>query len=84
MATKKLSFPKDRKWYKAISERDIWSVKLRSHDEKSKDEEFPLVIRANNTMRSEIKCAYQIIFCKTSQPWLTAGIFVKSHAGEPR
>jgi len=28
-------------------------VKLRSHDEKSKDEEFPLVIRANNTMRSE-------------------------------
>ncbi|KYN28183.1 hypothetical protein ALC57_02405 [Trachymyrmex cornetzi] len=39
---------------------------LRSHDAKGKeDEEFPLVIRANNnTMRSEIKCAYRINFTK--------------------
>ncbi|KYQ57310.1 hypothetical protein ALC60_03730 [Trachymyrmex zeteki] len=41
---------------------------LRSHDAKRKvdeDSEFPLVIRANNnTMRSEIKCAYRIDFTK--------------------
>ncbi|KYM99240.1 hypothetical protein ALC62_10024, partial [Cyphomyrmex costatus] len=39
---------------------------LRSRDVKSKeDEEFPLVIRANNnTMRSKIKCAYSINFTK--------------------
>ncbi|KYN21201.1 hypothetical protein ALC57_06429 [Trachymyrmex cornetzi] len=39
---------------------------LRSHDAKGKeDEEFPLVIRANNnTMKSEIKCAYRINFTK--------------------
>jgi len=38
---------------------------LRSHDVKDKDKEFPLVIRANNnTMRSEIKCAYRINFTK--------------------
>ncbi|KYN14485.1 hypothetical protein ALC57_13310 [Trachymyrmex cornetzi] len=39
---------------------------LCSHDAKGKkDEEFLLVIRANNnTMRSEIKCAYRINFTK--------------------
>ncbi|KYQ47381.1 hypothetical protein ALC60_13599 [Trachymyrmex zeteki] len=41
---------------------------LRSHDAKRKvdeDGEFPLVIRANNnTMRTEIKCAYRIDFTK--------------------
>ena len=39
---------------------------LRSHNAKGKeDEEFLLVIRANNnTMRNEIKCAYRINFTK--------------------
>jgi len=38
---------------------------LRSHNEKGKeDEEFSLVIRANKTMKSEIKCAYRINFAK--------------------
>ncbi|KYN12955.1 hypothetical protein ALC57_14867 [Trachymyrmex cornetzi] len=39
---------------------------LRSHDAKGKeDEEFPLVIRANNnTMKSEIKCVYRSNFTK--------------------
>ncbi|KYN29964.1 hypothetical protein ALC57_00580, partial [Trachymyrmex cornetzi] len=39
---------------------------LRFHGAKGKeDEEFPLVIRVNNnTMRSEIKCAYRINFTK--------------------
>ena len=46
---------------------------LRFRDAKGKeDEEFPLIIRANNNMmRSEIKCPYRINFVKP-QHWFAA------------
>ncbi|KYN29528.1 hypothetical protein ALC57_01025 [Trachymyrmex cornetzi] len=55
---------------------------LRSHDAKGKDdEEFLLVIRANNnTMKSEIKCAYRINFTKPRNIGSLAGIFIESRA----
>ena len=52
---------------------------LHSHDVKGKeDEKFPLMIRANNnTMRSKIKCASEIL---QNLATLVARIFAESHA----
>ena len=64
MATRKLSFPKNRELRDI--ERYLKREILRSYNAKGKeDEKFPLVIRTNNnTMRSEIKYPYRINFAK--------------------
>jgi len=52
---------------------------LRFRDAKGKeDEEFLLVLYANNTIRSEIKCVYWVNIAKPHN--MIAEIFVESHA----
>ena len=64
MATNKLVIPQGS--YKLHDIEYLKCEILRSHNAKGKeDEEFPLVIHANNnTVRSEIKCAYWTNFAK--------------------
>ena len=68
MATKKLLFLKDELHdVEQYLKREI----LRAYDIKGKDEEFSLVIRTNNnTMRSKIKCIYQINYTISDKLYL--------------
>jgi len=49
---------------------------------RKKNEAYSFIIHANNnTMKSEIKCAYRVNFTKPHNIWSLLGFFIESRAG---